>query len=1678
MSDGNFLSRSLPPATAISPPEAAIPATEQLAAALQTLSPAQRTEQEEAGRQQIASLEREAKALGSDPGAALLFHQIGLLWEDSLKNPRNAAVAYQNAFRLAPRFVANIRAARRLFSDVGNWQMVVQLLDAELAAIEDKRLRAGLLFEKGTVLAEQLSREEEASAAFSKCVELSSGDVSLLVRLERVFAVGNQHAALVQVYRQLADAVNDDAERAYYLTAAGLLLEGQLGQLDEASAAYQAAFKLSREDPVLLAALVRAAERSGQAEDLIGALAAQAQVQGPGAASNFLRISRAYARQGQPDEALAALLEARNRGAEDPLVLSELAFIYEERGMHEQLAEAWLARAELTQDPSEFAGINIRLAALYEDVLKRDEDAAARYRAVLARVPKHADALAGLGRMYHRTQDWEGLLSVFDLEAAGTEDPRQKAARIYKAADILEKHLGREEEAIARYNQCLQLQPGYLPAKHALIRLYEHASRFTDLVAMYEQEITQTPDRDQVVATLNKMAVVYEEKLDEIDRAIECMNRILELVPDHLPTLRNLARMYEDNQRWRELIRVHETEATVVGDTREVLSLHHRSAEILEEQLGDKPGAIAAYQRLLSLSPAYLPALKALGRLYAAEGNWAELVQMYRAEAEIASSSEQSAALIFRAGELIERKMGDQDQAIAAYREVLHLTPSYLPALRALERIHRARKDWDRLVEVLRAEATNRSDPGERANALFQSGGIWEAHLNRSDAAIAAYEEVLRLAPGYAPAIAALQRLYAAQGNLPELVAIFDRQAQSGETPAVKIGAQLSLAEIYLDRLNEPIRAAEACEAILAVDPAHPYALSMLERARPSDRGRTSERRLRQAEAISDPQLRAALKISAISDDGVLDEPTLHELSQAFTEDPGDARLGLILEKTLRRTGKHDELLALYEQMVRSTEDPLEKLALLFRLAEVAEHRLRKPATALATYRAALQINPQLVSALQGAARTALALEDYESARDALEAEGRASRDVRGALEAFVAAGRLSAERLNDPARAIANFRRALERDPLDPTSSAALRSLLSGGRAEDLAKFHEASAEAKLAQKELGPAAADFLIAAKTWLDKVNDPARALRAVERSLAIQPSNPEGLEMKGRLALDAHQFGEAAAAYSARVQMGGEIEVLLPIHLKLGGLYQDHLADATRAGAHFQTVLAQQPHNAEALERLAGVHSAARNWNGAADCLKALLELETLPSARARHSVALGKIYEEGFSNPSLASSLYRRALDLAPGDLWIVGRLMDLYERIGNTPELVQMLEQQIEHAGDAKRRAALRVKIGDLYAKSIGNSQQAIESYRVALQQDPACLPARIALADLYMHDAASAPNAIEAHRHLIALEPTRVESIHALFRLWQGLKQSDKAFCAAGLLRFMRAANEAELAFHQDASSRVEAGSPRPLSDSQLEGLIHPTAKGPMLEVIRAIGDQLEKLYPADFNALGINRRADRLKSDHQLFQILQTAGRVFGVGNFEVYQSPRGLVSTEITEPFSICVGEEVLKKLPPREQRFLIGRAMYLIKNRTAIAHKLRKAELADLIGAAIRVAAPQFRLLGQTAGELTRQLAKSCSRKARKALDNAVQDLDLQATPELDRLVTGLNFSSDRAGLVLSGDLCGALTVALRDDVVTTPDRATMEPNAAIRQRPRLEQLVSFALSDEYFQLREQAGVAL
>lgn len=1648
---------------------------------VQTAEPATATEEE--ARARIATLEREARALGTSSGAALLFHEMGLLWETPLRHPRNAAVAYQSAFKLAPRFLANIRAARRLFAEVGNWVMVVQLLDAELSATEARRGKAALLFEKGQVLEQRLSKEPEGLAAIAQCLALEPEDVTLLVQLEQVFTEKGDYPSLVRVYRLLAKVVAEDGARAHFLTSAGLLLEDRLKDPKTASELFRAAFAIDRKDAQLLAAIKRVSQREGTVDEELAALAAEAEGQGALAAPTFLQISKAYERLGRPEDALAALLAARRVAATDPLVLSELARIYESQGRFEELADVLVTWVQHNNDESEFVAINLRLASLYEEQLKRDPEAVKRYKAILERVSGHGGALAGLGKLYFRGQNWQGLIETYEAEAAAADDARTKAGRIYKAAETLEERLGRVDEAIGRLNQALQLSPGFLPAQKALTRLYEKLGKWNDLIGMYEADLMLITDRDQQITTLNKIAALHEDRLTDLPRAIESLKRVLDLAPDHLASMRNLGRLYERIGWWSDLLALNEQESRLANDTKQVISLAHRNAEILEEQLKDRPAAISAWERVLQLSPTYLPALRALGRLYGQDGRWDSLGAMYRAEAEIAPSTEQAANLIQKIGELAEHKQKNENDAIALYQEVLTLSPNHAAALRALGRLYRAQGSWENVIDILHAEAANRTDPTERANAMFQAAAIWEDQLKKPDRAIEGYQEVLRLAPNHSTALQQLERLLTLKDDVKELIVLLDRQTQTG-SPADKVAAWLKLARLYLDRINEPARAASCCDSALAVQPHNLAALRLLERVRANDKPRRAELRARIAEAIGDPKLAAAIRFSmqdTLDPQGKPTEEVLEQLKMAFMADPTDEALGLVLERALQKMGDAGGLVALYERRRATTTDSSDMLQLSLRIADLHEMRLRDPASAILAYEGALQAAPDLYPALQGLVRSYLKQGDVLRARRVLERIAAHAHDQATITHALLEAAKIARDHQNDVEGASALLSKVLEREPLHSEAGPAFEDLLAKrGGAADLAKLHEKRGEAKVAQKDLLTASSEYFLAARIHLDQLKDRESAMAALDKALMAMPTLPDALELKGVMALEDKNYADAAAAFAVRAQQGGDAAQLAQIHLKLGALYHDHLSDQTRAAAHLQTALSGDPNSVEALERLASIHTASRNWTGAADCLRRLLEVETSPTARARHSIALAKIADEGFGDVPQAISLYRKALDLVPGDVGTLDRLVTLYERSGAMNELVVMLEQQAQQSADVRKALALKMRIAAIAAKSLDDPQRAIAGYRQVIDLDPTHIGAHVALAELYGRDSGSLAMAVETQRSLLKLEPTRAESLHSLFKMWESMRQLDKAFCAASLLVFLKAASDVELAFYNEARNRLPTEFRATLGAPDLTSLHHPLARNVMVDVLRAIGDQFVKLSPPQFEQAGVDRRADRLKSDHAIYKALQTVTQLFSVDEFEAYQGKRGFVSLETTEPLSIIVGPDVVRRFNIREQRFLFGRAALALTDKLAILRRMSATEVADVLGNSIRIHQPTYDAVGRRNDDQSKALRKAYSRKALNALKEPADTAMTLPGVNVESLVQGLLYSQDRAGLLVCVDVTSGLNIMLREEgPPNSPRPETTEAIAtAVNQRQDVRELMGFAISDELFRLRQRLGVSL
>jgi cellulose synthase operon protein C len=1635
----------------------------------------------------LAAYEREAKALGNEPAAARLYHEMGVLWEERLKSPRNAAVCYQNAYRLNPNYLPNIQSARALFADVGNWQLVVQLVDAEAQAAPTESERTALLIEKATILEEKLSRPDEALTLLQALATKVPDDVGVLGQLEASFVARGDYESLCGIYLKLADAVKDDELRAYYFAAAAGLAEDRLKKPDEAAALYRKAFAVApKSDPVLLASVKRHAEREGKSDEVLRALAIEAQGAAGNSAPVMYRICRVYERLGRVDDALQALLAARKTAPDDPLILAELARMFESQARWEELAGVLVARAASIKDESELVAVNLRLGALFEEKLKREDDAIARYNAVLAVQPRNSVAISSLGKLYARRGDWPGLLAIYEAEiATAAEDPKQKVAKMYKAAELLEEKLARVDDAIRRYNEILALSPGYLPAQKALARLYEKQGRFAELVAMHEQDLVSTKDRDQIVAILSRLALLCEDRLNDIPRAISYLKRVLEVVPNHLPTIRSLSRLAERFGDWEQLVNMNALEADLAGDTKEVLSLLHRNAEILDEQISDPERAINAYRKVLTLSPAYLPALRALGRLYGQAGRWEELVEMNRQEAEVVASPDYAASLVYRTGELYEEKLKQTDQAIAAYQEVLTLSPNYFPALNALSRIYRSQGAWESLVDVLRSEAAVRIDPSERAHTLFQVAVLWEEELNRTDRAIDAYQEVLRLAPAHTPTLRALERMYATQENWRELVSIHEREIQITGAASEKVAAYAKLARLYLERLNEPNRAAQCYESILSQEPQNLFALKGLERIRSSDRARRAEIRTRLAHTVSDPQAAAALYLASAQDReqaGVLESSD--NLNRAAALAPNDPRTVTTIERAYRKAGDFDAYAASLERRMTATSDPEMKLALAMRLGDVCERNLADLPRAQGVYRIAFEAAPDHLPTLRALRRIAVAQGTYPEVQRLLMAEGEASRDVRGAVEAFLEAGRIALDRLGNADLARAAFGKALERDPMDPRAAEKYEELVaSSGGAAEVAILHERRGDAKAQAKDVKGAAEEYFQAAKAYLERLNIPEKAAEVADKALALSPQHPGALLLRADVAEQAEQFETAASLLVRRVEVGGEPNELAAIHVRLGALYQERLGDVSRAAAHLGTALAADPGNAGALERLGKAHFAAGNWTGAVDVYQRLIEVTSDARRKTSFVFQLGRVYEEGLGDTANAIVQYRKAMDLAPSESQALDRLAVLYEKTGALPELVRILEKQASESTDRAKVFAMRRKLGSLLAKR-GEVPRAAAALRQAVELNPDDLETRVELAELLSREAATFPAGIEEHRNLLRLQPFRVESMHSLFRLYDASRQPDRAFCAASMLTFLRAASEVEIAWFSEARNRVPdpARTNERLSRADFDSVLaHPRDRSPLSEMMRLIGGDLHKMYEPDLGRYEVHPKADRLKSDHPLHRAVRHLADIAEVEKFDVYLSKRGAsVALENTDPLSLIVGAEILRRYTDREQRFLLARGVIGLRNRTALVHRLSLAELTDLLGAAARAVSPEFNRMGNVDQDLTKRVRKALPGRVLKALEAPVAELSAMRTIDVANWLGSIPLTADRFGLLACGDVVAALNLLLREDPGVAGKRLdTLEQlTAAAANRRDLQELLTFLLSDDHFRLRGRMKIAL
>ncbi|HWM85705.1 MAG TPA: tetratricopeptide repeat protein, partial [Kofleriaceae bacterium] len=646
----------------------------------------------------------------------------------------------------------------------------------------------------------ELRRDDRPAAitALRRLLEAREDDPEALSALDRLLKAEGRSAELVEVVSRRAELVDDPALRRVLLERVAVLQEQALEHPRDAITAWRSVLAIDDADRAALDALERLYRAVGEPRELVGVLTRKIELCEP-AEARPLRFAAAKVHErelGEPFEAIAHMRAVLDSDPVDPEALAALDRLYQDEELWPDLLEVLDRRAALEKPAGDGAArtdLMHRAALVVAERLLEPETAIGRLRALLADLPRHAGARATLDQM---TRDEETLLS---------------------AAEVLEE-LYRGEAAHDQHAE-----------------LIERRLKATTL------------DREQRAAQLAGLAELHERQRGDADEAFRVWGRALREAPEDEAVQAQLERLAEARGTWNDLVDLYEA---MLADavTPEVEFLYaSKLARIQEEALGDLDRAAEHYRRALDAATDERDTLDALARIYELSGRWTDLAETLSRQAQAWLDETKQAEILFRLGEVRQERLGDVEEAVRAYREVLERDPGNPPARAALERLVRddrvrgdviatleplyeADRDHQRLADLLMTRLDITPETSERAAIYARVAELAENQLGDPMRALDAAGGWLAEDPSSETALAEVERLAESVGRWSEVAARLRGIVDSIESQAVKLPLYGKLGAVQLDRERNLDEAERTFRAVLDIDPESSQALSSLER--------------------------------------------------------------------------------------------------------------------------------------------------------------------------------------------------------------------------------------------------------------------------------------------------------------------------------------------------------------------------------------------------------------------------------------------------------------------------------------------------------------------------------------------------------------------------------------------------------------------------------------------------------------------------------------------------------------------------------------------------------------------------------------------------------------------------------------------------------------------------------
>jgi golgin subfamily B member 1 len=1129
-----------------------------------------------------------------------LTQKLGRVLAEKLGGAQEAVAHHVKVLELRPKNMDSLNALRGLHRSLGNWAELVTLLRKMMRFASEPTDIKELRFDLASVLGAEMGKRAEAVETARRVLAIEPHSVEELARLADIFQDNQAWPEACQVYNALAERA-EGQEQIDSLLKVATILEDKVSQPEAAAEAYE---KILAEEPLhpiayknILGiyedtkswqALVHLLERKlphvAESNEKCELLRRIGQIYDENLQQKemaFLAVCRAY-KENYYD---AAVAEWMDKLAIETDAAEELMFIYDD-------ALGFVDNEEM------IVTLHFRMAELARDQTNEMDVAETHFHRILEYDATLADALDGLIDLYVRSQDWSKAGDIFRQKAEIAEDKEEKINVLRAQARMFDGDAHDPDAALVSLRGILEIDEGNAVTLQSIGDILEREERWEALIDILEIQEGCAPNHEDQVSIRYRIGGIWEQEIQNADKAILTYQAVLDEVPDHQLALKALERLYSALDRPRDLIDVYEQMAREASEKDEKIRFLGKVAQTWEERFEGVEEAVLANDRILEIDDENLEVIRDQQRLLRQRAKWDRLIEFLKKDAALTDDSLERANAYLAVGQIFDKELSDMNAAEDFYNQSLEAEDNHLPALHALGDLFERSGNWFNALEKMSLAADLAETPDVSVELYYRIGKINEDMLLDLDNATRAFSEALDVDDHHVPSIRALKDIALQNKSYEDYVNWFRQEIDStkDESTVTELHAELGL--FLQDHFMDLESAAQEFEKALALDYAHLNAAMPL--AYICFRQEAWERAenlldiiVDRIDAESDPDelCRQLYRLGYVCEKLDKTQKALKNYQRSYDIDSTFLPAMEGLGTALNRAERWQDASQIFQAILEHHSDGLTDAEIVdyHQQLGLLHFNLGETASAQSQLEKALKIDPAHRESLR------MLSEVYESAQDFEEAYEILLRRVplekaENRIQLLIQIGRLSKGELEDPYRAIDAYEDANRQTPGNREVLDALLPLYR--QTKQASRAVEVIEEiVRIEVDEQARVRFNFSLG-EIYRDELKNPGRAIQFFNAGLDLDPTFIKAFEAIEAMLSQSKDWKGLEENYVAMIRRIPEQKGVFKNVLwkNLGNLYRFKLKDLNSAIQAFTVLYKSDPRNPETLEILGGLLS--------------------------------------------------------------------------------------------------------------------------------------------------------------------------------------------------------------------------------------------------------------------------------------------------------------------------------------------------------------------------------------------------------------------------------------------------------------------------------------------------------